>query len=69
MKKMSNINQLLKEKREALMPQVYYPCSCKFQCERLQGTEGACDNCAYCGTDGADEYREERDINHMKESL
>ena len=51
------------------MPQVQYPCSCKFQCEGLQGTEGACDNCAYCGTDGADEYREERDISHMKESL
>lgn len=60
------INQFLKDKRESLLPQVLYPCGCKFRCERLMGTEGACDNCGYCGTDGIDQYREERDINHIK---
>ena len=43
---MSNINQLLKAKREALMPQVKYPCECKRQCERFGGAL-VCD-CDWC---------------------
>lgn len=39
-----NINQLLKQKREALEPKVNYPCCGTFNCDRT------CDNCERCGT-------------------
>ena len=61
-----NTNQLLKEKREAMLPQRKYPCPCQFKCERLGGVLGECENCGYCGTDGGDQYRSIEDRQHYE---
>jgi len=49
---MENFNSTLKSKVDKEFPPKQYPCACKFQCEKLGGTYGDCENCSYCGTDG-----------------
>ena len=49
---MTDFNQTLKAKLDKEFPPKVYPCACKFECEKLGGSEFECDNCAYCGTDG-----------------
>jgi len=63
---MATLNQLLKEKREALEPKRVYPCDCEFKCERFGGDSGECENCSYCGTDGGSRDYSSSDFMHME---
>ena len=46
------LNQLLEKEINKEFPMKKPMCPCNFRCERLGGTEGDCDNCSYCNSDG-----------------